>query len=275
MRVWKPCLQDSLDISKHNAPVTFATSSLDTLEKVIITGSRDGILKLWKKEETSGLLELKLSFQAHEGSVNCGCFKTLSSTTFMTGGDDNAIYTWQIMDRKDGFFVRKLAHLKVEYPVVCIVSSQSPGEFFFSTWGGDVTSYRESGGRKRLYLESEKASPDVKMWVTCLTFDPDSSYMLLMGSTQSRMHALAMRTGVREATQQATIQVDTEEVDQGCHPDRILPNFVNCCAVHKDVQEDGSVVTAIFAGDSRGQIIISKGHPTDHFTQKVGSSQKH
>lgn len=155
VRVWKPKLQDSLDVSKHDAPVTFVTS---TNADLIISGSEDGVLKLWKKS-TGDLLELKLSFQAHDGAVNCGCFRTNSTTTFVTGGNDNAIYTWQIMDRKDGFFVRKMNSLKTGFPVSSVIGSpKSEDDFYFSTWGGDITSYRKSSGRNRIYLEGERVS---------------------------------------------------------------------------------------------------------------------
>ena len=70
---------------------------------------RDGVVKVWK--QYSGLNEsvsfaMTLSIQAHEKSVNCGCFVANSTTSFLTGGDDQVVYTWQIINRKEGVFVR-------------------------------------------------------------------------------------------------------------------------------------------------------------------------
>lgn len=44
--------------------------------------------------------------QAHEKSVNCGCFDGHGSDKFVTGGDDNCIHVWEVINRKDGFYVR-------------------------------------------------------------------------------------------------------------------------------------------------------------------------
>ncbi|XP_012935535.1 telomerase protein component 1 [Aplysia californica] len=258
VRVWRPRLEDSLDLSKHDGPVTFVASSVNG--ELIISGSRDGVVKIWKKDgKTCGM---KLSFQAHERAVNCGSFQSASTTLFYTGGDDYTITTWSITDRKDGFFVRQVTQVKVDYPVASILCSPQTNLLFFSTWRGDIYA-SHAGVLKSIFRVEEEMNDDVKHWPTCLSANPDNQREIVAGTTQGSVITLRLSANQMDVVSTEVLAVPSDDWDRGMEEAKIPRNFVNCC---------GKVNGMTFGGDSRGQVMMVTGDVFNKSTVKIHKS---
>lgn len=75
----------------------------------------------WNKCEEHAIKKYIFS-QAHDKSVNCGCFDGYDTDKFVTGGDDSCINIWQVLKRKEGFYVRYVLHHTWHYGTYSLCS---------------------------------------------------------------------------------------------------------------------------------------------------------
>ncbi|XP_059178831.1 telomerase protein component 1-like [Physella acuta] len=225
VRLWQPNLRDEINLSKHDAPITFIDVS--STGEMAISGSRDGIVKIWQKDN-SNQYKMKLSFQAHEKSVNCGTFDYNKSDFFFTGGDDNIIYSWEIKVRKGGFFVRKQLSKATQSPVSCLISMQKCGDIMYTTWDGDF--HQIEGGK---FYRVQKDRKYFETWITCLVLDSRNYYF---GTTTGCMY-------------------ETDEVRHDTDPFfKHDPKRDGFYWIHSIAASKGKV----FAGTSLGYIIVNQ-----------------
>lgn len=144
IRLWEPQLSTEAATDVHNAPVTFVETSPD--KSILLTGSRDGILKVWHKVGDSSTPKCASSFQAHNKSVNVACF--LAPNIFVTGGDDGQIILWNIYkkNRLDQVVpvCQKTKTFTTKSPVTALATSpeleSKPGHILFVSgeWCGKL-----------------------------------------------------------------------------------------------------------------------------------------
>ncbi|XP_033757244.1 LOW QUALITY PROTEIN: telomerase protein component 1-like [Pecten maximus] len=144
IRLWEPQLSTESATGVHNAPVTVVETSPD--KSILLTGSRDGVLKMWHKSSDSSTPNCAMSLQAHKKSVNAACF--LAPNIFVTGGDDGQIIVWNIYKKtRSGQIVPLCQKHKVFStisPVTALATSSeldsNAGHIFVSgEWCGKLT----------------------------------------------------------------------------------------------------------------------------------------
>ncbi|XP_021378535.1 telomerase protein component 1-like [Mizuhopecten yessoensis] len=144
IRLWEPQLSTETATDVHNAPVTFVETSPD--KSLLLTGSRDGTLKIWYKPTEVGRPICAMSLQAHKKSVNAACF--LAPNAFVTGGDDGQIIIWNIYKKSQSGHSVPVCHKKKVFstmsPVTALATSSEmtskSGHIFLSgEWCGKLT----------------------------------------------------------------------------------------------------------------------------------------
>ncbi|XP_055874450.1 telomerase protein component 1-like isoform X1 [Biomphalaria glabrata] len=246
VRLWQPSFIKVNSSVKHDSPVTF----LSVLGNLALSGSRDGVVKIWKKD-SENKFQLQHSYQAHEKSVNCGSFDSYSGDKFWTGGDDNYVYLWEIIDRKDGFFVRKRHFYNTDMPVAALASTRNPGQFIYTTWSGAIFLYDKAP--KFLYSikwnhQSARrgALVAVNKWAQSLLVRQDEPDHFIIGSNCNELLSLQLESNSTEAVVNSKVTISAEETDR--NDVKKPPNWVNAIAYSNGLT---------FAGDSNGQIFLT------------------
>ncbi|GFS23877.1 telomerase protein component 1 [Elysia marginata] len=250
-----------IESNKHDGPVTFLAMSSDL---VAVSGSRDGTIKIWTQEENDSFkLMPRHTFQAHEKSVNCGCFNAFAVKIFATGGDDNKIHIWEICDRKAGFFIRKESSIDTVMPVACVLIP-SPNLVCFATWCGNIFIVNSGKMAQKIFNIPTSApgvscgtfgAVDAKNWVCSMEFNGPDKSKIVFGTTNGIAGSLHFH-----ATTDAQLTFDRAEVHIGAHhpvnketvdgsevpEQKKTPKWISALAHYRDVT---------LAGDSEGQLV--------------------
>ncbi|KAK3603040.1 hypothetical protein CHS0354_037788 [Potamilus streckersoni] len=152
VKLWSPDLSHEHLLGSHDAPVTFVATALDGSDAGLITGSRDGVLKLWAdvSDESLSKTDIRLtcvmSIKTHDKSVNCGCFIGTDGLQFVTGSDDGTMILWEVVKHTHATYSlkKKLKYL-VGRPVSDVIWNHlrpANREVFFSCdWSGAVKAW--------------------------------------------------------------------------------------------------------------------------------------
>lgn len=159
IKLWSPDPSSGNLIGCHDSSVTFVTSLPDLSGGVVLTGSRDGVIKLWvcADEEQTDIFTCSLTLKAHEKAVSAGCW--MGTNLLATGSDDNTIVLWTVVRRSGSRY--SLQHKKTfptESPVSSLVCNNIPGEpqvIFSSEWSGAITMWdvnRKVATERTMYI---------------------------------------------------------------------------------------------------------------------------
>ncbi|KAH9524948.1 hypothetical protein Btru_028330 [Bulinus truncatus] len=249
VRLWQPTFKDETRSQRHDSPVTF----ISVAGNLALSGSRDGVVKIWKKEADNHF-QLKHSYQAHEKSVNCGSFESHCADKFTTGGDDNFIHIWEIIDRKDGFYVRKQNSFETDMPVAAISLSWNAGQYMYTTWSGAVFLVGGKTPPKFIYSLLQKppsawggSLTGVKNWAQALHVSQEEPGCFTLGSICSELVYLQLGSNKSEALVNSKVTISPDDNAMEVPGVKRPPNWVNCLATSSGLT---------FAGDSLGQIFI-------------------
>ncbi|XP_052772400.1 telomerase protein component 1-like [Mya arenaria] len=139
VRLWSYDTTSSPLIGCHDAPVTFVTA-----DNYILSGSRDGVIKIWDRLADSYDYKCVTSAQAHEKAVTCGCWLDLQM--FVTGSDDHTVCLWRIADSSP-ISLKQGAKFKADSPLICMDSNKSLDNpcFFTIEWSGALKVWNKKG----------------------------------------------------------------------------------------------------------------------------------
>ncbi|KAL4232139.1 hypothetical protein ACF0H5_009714 [Mactra antiquata] len=141
IKLWS-CDQDANKlIDQHNAPVTFVSSRMIDGSSYVLTGSRDGKIKIWRMCNNMSLPTCLLTLPVHTKAVTCGAWMGID--TIITGSEDCSICLWKLKIKENN--TASLERMKQHKTVSPIISLDTNNEYIVvSEWQGFVTIWSTS-----------------------------------------------------------------------------------------------------------------------------------
>ncbi|KAJ8317249.1 hypothetical protein KUTeg_005153 [Tegillarca granosa] len=260
VKLWHPELTEDTSESGHNAEVTFTVSSLD--DGIILTGSRDGTLKVWKKT-SSNVPECVINIKAHTKSVNAATFLSRDGLKFVTAGDDNYIIVWNLTRTRNTLSIKKMKVFKTDCPVTSLfwnehLRAKSGQVFFSSSWKGKISVWNTDN----VTAVAEGVPASQSDWMLKIRFW--NGYLCSTTANGSVMlwdiAPVFEGKGVNKPKFLKVNKVSTDVVDKDIPPPKRTPTFV------LDVAGSGKKCYAV---DSKGQITQFDTALTLELTRKI------
>ncbi|KUJ20166.1 WD40 repeat-like protein [Mollisia scopiformis] len=176
-------------LSGHTDTVN-AVKFIPESSRILVSGSVDKTLRVWKEDPTSGLYTCIQTLSDHQSSVNCVAVSSRSSRIFASGAADATVKIWELDDQNVAALQQSISIVPRFFPLALALSplAGAPESYVLAVAGTkDII---------QIYVKDSEKSPDFKLqatlsghegWIRSLeftqeSFRPDSDLILSSAS---------------------------------------------------------------------------------------------